>query len=123
MNPLRSSLVASLVAVAGLAVIPIASVHAANELGGSPVAGVCMLSREAVFAQSKVGKAASERLGVLTEQARSQLDTQRKPIETDIQRFQQKSSSLSEAQRKQQGEGEEQTHAMDSGVRRGHGRR
>lgn len=104
MNLLRSSLVASLIAATGLAVIPVSPAHAAEQLGGSPVAGVCMLSREAVFAQSKVGKAASERLGMLAEQARSQLDTQRKPIEMDIQSFQQKSASLSEAQRKQQGE-------------------
>ncbi|HZX70860.1 MAG TPA: OmpH family outer membrane protein [Rhodanobacter sp.] len=104
MNLLRSSLAASLIAAAGLSVLPASPAHAADELGGSPVAGVCLLSREAVFAQSKVGKAASERLGMLAEQARSQLEAQRKPIETDIQNFQQKSSSLSEAQRKQQGE-------------------
>lgn len=103
MNLLRSSLVASLITAAGLAVIPVAPAHAADDLGGSPVAGVCMLSREAVFAQSKVGKAASERLGQLAEQARNQLTAQRKPLDTDIQNFQQKAASLSEADRKQQG--------------------
>ncbi|MEO8809290.1 MAG: OmpH family outer membrane protein [Rhodanobacter sp.] len=103
MNLLRSSLVASLITAAGLAVVPASPAHAADELGGSPVTGVCMLSREAVFAQSKVGKAASERLGQLAEQARSQLANQRKPIDADIQSFQQKAPTLTEAQRKEQG--------------------
>ncbi|MEO7052827.1 MAG: OmpH family outer membrane protein [Rhodanobacter sp.] len=104
MNLLRSSLVAVLAAAAGLAVIPVSPVHAAESLGGSPVAGVCLLSREAVFAQSKIGQAASDRLGQLAEQARSQLAAQRKPLDADIQTFQSKASTLTEAQRKQQGE-------------------
>ena len=103
MNLLRSSLVASLITAAGLAVIPVSPAHAADELGGSPVAGVCLLSREAVFAQSKVGQVASERLGQLAEQARSQLTNQRTPLDTDIQSFQQKASSLNEADRNKQG--------------------
>ncbi len=103
MNLIRSSLVASLITAAGLAAIPVAPAYAADELGGSPVAGVCMLSREAVFAQSKIGKAASERLGQLAEQVRSQLTIQRKPLDADIQSFQQKVGTLSEADRKQQG--------------------
>lgn len=103
MNLPRSSLAAALALATGLFVFPAQPAHAAEELGGSPVPGVCMLSREAVFAQSKVGKAASERLGQLAEQARTGLSNQRKPLDTDIQSFQQKSSTLSEAQRKQQG--------------------
>lgn len=103
MNVLRSSLVASLIAAAGLSALPVAPVHAADDLGGNPVPGVCLLSREAVFAQSKVGQAASQRLKQLAEQAESQLASQRKPLDTDIQSFQQKASSLSEAQRKEQG--------------------
>src|SRR6185312_7468270 len=104
MNLLRSSLVASLITVTGLAALPVSRAYAADELGGSPVPGVCMLSREVVFAQSKVGQAASERLGQLADQSRNQLASQRKPIEADIQSFQQKATSLSEAARKQQGE-------------------
>ena len=102
MNLPRSTLAAALVIATGLSVIP-APAHAADELGGNAVAGVCLLSREAVFAQSKVGKAASERLGQLAEQARTQLANERKPLDTDIQNFQQKAASLSEDQRKQQG--------------------
>lgn len=103
MNLLRSPLLASLIAAAGLSIIPVVPAHAADELGGSPVAGVCMLSREAVFAQSRIGKAASERLGQLAEAARSQLAAQRKPLDADVQAFQQKAATLSEADRKQQG--------------------
>jgi Skp family chaperone for outer membrane proteins len=104
MNLHRSLLAAALVAAAGFSIIPVSPVRAAEGLGGDPVPGVCMLSREGVFAQSKVGQAASQRLGQLAQQARTQLDSQRKPLDTDLQSFQQKAASLSEAQRKQQGE-------------------
>jgi len=104
MNLHRSLLAASLVAAAGLSIIPVASARAAEGLGGTAVPGVCMLSREGVFAQSKVGQAASQRLGQLAEQARTQLDNQRTPLDNDLKSFQQKAGSLSEAQRKQQGE-------------------
>lgn len=103
MNLLRSSLVASLIAVTGLSVVPVSSARAADDLGGNAVTGVCLLSREAIFAQAKVGQAASERLGQLAEQSRSQLASQRKPLEADIQSFQKKQSSLSEAQRTKEG--------------------
>jgi Skp family chaperone for outer membrane proteins len=109
MNLHRPLFVASLLTVTGLAMAPVSSVRAADTggahtLGGNPVPGVCMLSREAVFAQAKVGQAASQRLKQLAEQARSQLDTQRKPLDTDLQSFEQKAKSLSEAQRQQQGQ-------------------
>jgi len=105
MNLIRSSLVASLVAVAGLAAVPVTPVHAAaaNDLGGKPVPGVCFLSREAMFAQSKVGQAASARLQQLAEQSRTQLANQRKPLDTDIQNFEKAAPKLSEDQRKSQG--------------------
>jgi Skp family chaperone for outer membrane proteins len=108
MNLHRSLHLATLVAVTGFAALPATSARAAAAaanptLGGNPVPGVCMLSREAVFAQSKVGHAASARLGALADQSRSQLASQRKPIDTDIQSFEQSAQSLTEAQRKQQG--------------------
>lgn len=99
----RSLLVASLVAAAGLSVLPVSSARAADNLGGDPVPGVCLLSREAVFAQSKVGQAASTRLQQLAEQSRNQLASQRKPLDTDIQAFQQQAPKLTEAQRNEKG--------------------
>lgn len=110
MNMHRPLLVAALAAAAGLAFAPVASsaqtaaAPASNPLGGNPVPGVCMLSREAVFAESKVGQAASERLKQLATQQQSLLENQRKPLDAEIQAFQQKSSTLTEAQRQQQGQ-------------------
>ncbi|WP_225563023.1 OmpH family outer membrane protein [Rhodanobacter sp. DHG33] len=99
----RPLLVAALIATTGLSFATVSPVHAATTpaasgtMGGNPVPGVCMLSREAVFAQSKVGQAASERLKTLAQQ-------QQQPLNTDIQAFQQKAASLTEAQRQQQGQ-------------------
>jgi len=111
MNMHRPLLVAALAAAAGLSLAPVGPARAAttptanaNQLEGNPVPGVCMLSREAVFAQSKVGQAASERLRQLATQQQSLLENQRKPLDADIQAFQQKSSTLTEAQRQQQGQ-------------------
>lgn len=98
----RPLLVASLIVATGLSLAPV-SVRAADDLGGNPVPGVCLLSREAVFAQAKVGQAASQRLGQLAQQARAELANERKPIDTDIQNFQKNAPQLSEDQRKQQG--------------------
>lgn len=103
MNQYRCLLVASLVAVAGLSAAPMNSAHAAEDSNGTPVPGVCLLSREAVYANAKVGQAATARLSQLGEQVRGQLVNERKPLDADIQSFQQKQSSMSDAQRKQQG--------------------
>lgn len=98
----RAWRIAALIVVAALSGLPMPSARAADNLQGNPVPGVCMLSREAVFAQAKVGQAASQQLGQLAEQARNQLAGERKPLDADVQSFQQKESSLSEAQRKEQ---------------------
>jgi Skp family chaperone for outer membrane proteins len=105
MNLHRSVLFASLVAVTGLSAMPVSSVRAAaaDNMSGDAVPGVCMLSREAVFAQAKVGQAANQRLSQLAQQSRDQLVNERKPIDADIQAFEQKAPSLTEAQRKEQG--------------------
>ncbi|MFK2878659.1 OmpH family outer membrane protein [Rhodanobacter hydrolyticus] len=109
MNLHRTLLVAALAAATGLSFAPAASAQgaaapAANPLGGNAVPGVCMLSREAVFAQSKVGQAASDHLKSLAQQQQQSLEAQGKPLDADIQAFQQKAASLTEAQRQQQGQ-------------------
>lgn len=109
MNVRRTLLVASLLAAAGFAITPVTPVQAApatgaDALGGNPVPGVCLLSREAVFANAKVGQAASQHLKQLADQSKAQLDSQRAPLQRDVQDFQKKAPSLTEAQRKQQGE-------------------
>lgn len=55
----------------------------AQGLGGPVVAGVCLLSREAIFANASVGKAASARLQELTRAAQAEIDALRTPIETE----------------------------------------
>lgn len=103
MNFRRSLPIAALIAVTGLSALPVTTARAADTLEGKPVSGVCFLSREAVFAQSKVGEAASQRLNQLAEQARSQMTTQRAPLDADLKSFQDKAATLSEQQRATQG--------------------
>ncbi len=99
----RIALLAVVAAASLFSAIPAA--HAAkHQLGGKVVPGVCMLSREAVIANSKVGKAADSRLKQLAEQSRSQLDSERKPLQHEIQQFQSKAKSMSESERKSKGQ-------------------
>ena len=56
---------------------------AAPPLGGPVVAGVCLLSREAIFANAAVGKAASARLQELTRAVQAEIDGQRPALETE----------------------------------------
>jgi Skp family chaperone for outer membrane proteins len=82
---------------------PFAAVHA-QAAGNIPstgpvVPGVCLLSREAVFANAKVGLAASARLKQLAAQVQGQIDTERKPIDADIQTYRSQQASLSADQR------------------------
>jgi Skp family chaperone for outer membrane proteins len=69
-------------------------------LGGTAVAGVCLLSREAIFANAKVGVAATARLKQLTDQAQAELDTERKPLEAEIQVLQAEAAKLTPEQRR-----------------------
>lgn len=70
--------------------------------GGAPVAGVCVLSREAVLVNSNLGKATDGRLRQLAQQIESQLDTTRKPLDADIQAFRAKAASLNDDERNRQ---------------------
>ncbi|WP_292225337.1 OmpH family outer membrane protein [Brevundimonas sp.] len=73
----------------------------AQGLGGPLIPGVCLLSREAVFANAAAGRAASERLAQLTQAAQAEIDAQRTPLEADAQAFELESARLPEAQRTQ----------------------
>ncbi|MDQ8757558.1 OmpH family outer membrane protein [Sphingosinicella sp. LHD-64] len=53
----------------------------ASLLGGPVVAGVCPLSREAVYTNAAIGRAASARLQELTRTAQGEIDSQRAPLE------------------------------------------
>lgn len=54
-----------------------------TELGGPAVAGVCLLSQQAVLANAKAGVAASARLKQLADQAQAEVDGERGPIQAD----------------------------------------
>lgn len=60
---------------------PAAPAAASQALGGPVVAGVCLLSREAVFANAAVGRAATTRLADLAKTAQAEIDAQRAPLE------------------------------------------
>jgi len=74
---------------------------AAQPLGGAAIPGLCLLSREALFANAAVGKAASARLAQLAQEAQAEVDAERKPLDTDIQAFQAEAAKLTPAQRTQ----------------------
>ncbi|MBN9505339.1 MAG: OmpH family outer membrane protein [Altererythrobacter sp.] len=74
---------------------------AAEPLGGPVVAGVCLLSREAIFANAAVGRAATARLQELTRAAQAEVDAQRQPIEADARALEDQRASLSADQFRQ----------------------
>jgi Skp family chaperone for outer membrane proteins len=85
--------------LAGALALPLAPAHAQSTLGGKSIPGVCMLSRTQVLQESKVGQAADARLKQLADQARSDLDAERKPLTHDIQQFREQAGSMKPAQR------------------------
>lgn len=70
-----------------------------STLGGPAVAGVCLLSRQAVYSNAKVGKAAVERLRALADEVRQELDAERAPIDADLQKYNEEQAKLTDAQR------------------------
>lgn len=68
-------------------------------LGGPVVAGVCLLSREAVFANAKIGVAATARLQQLAREAQAEVDAERRPIEADVAAFRTEAPRLTPEQR------------------------
>jgi len=75
-----------------VAIMPIPSVAqstgAQQGLGGPVIPGVCLLSREALFANAAVAKAATARLSELTRTAQAEIDAQRTPLETEAKALQ-----------------------------------
>lgn len=71
-----------------------------ESLGGPVVPGVCLLSREAIFANAAVGKAASARLTQIAEAAQAEIDAERRPIDADLQAFQAEQARLTPEQRR-----------------------
>ncbi|OYW44778.1 MAG: hypothetical protein B7Z33_10225 [Sphingomonadales bacterium 12-68-11] len=68
-------------------------------MGGPVVPGVCLLSREAIFANAKVGLAANARLKVLSDAAQAEVDALRAPLESEIRQFQAEAGALAPEER------------------------
>jgi Skp family chaperone for outer membrane proteins len=74
---------------------------AGQPLGGPVVPGVCFLSREAIFANALVGKAATKRLQDLAHAAQAQIDAQRTPLETEAKALQGQADSPQARQKRE----------------------
>ncbi len=56
-------------------------------LGGPVIPGLCLLSTQAVIANSAIGKAATSRLQQLTGEAQAEIEALRRPVDADLQAF------------------------------------
>ncbi|MEO0030987.1 MAG: hypothetical protein RIS94_745 [Pseudomonadota bacterium] len=74
----------------------------AQGLGGPVVPGVCLLSREAVVANSKVGVFAGARIKQLAQEAQAEIDAQRKPLDAEAAALRAQAGKLSPDQRRAQ---------------------
>ena len=63
-------------------------------LGGPVLSGVCLLSREAVFANAKVGVAATQRLRQITLDTQTELTTERGPLDAEVTALRTQAASL-----------------------------
>ncbi|MFA7439978.1 MAG: OmpH family outer membrane protein [Sphingomonadaceae bacterium] len=78
-----------------------ATAPAAQPLGGPVIPGVCLLSREAIFANAAVGKVASARLAELTRAAQTEIDAQRTPLEAEARTLEGQAGNAQTQQRRQ----------------------
>ncbi len=62
----------------------------AEGLGGPAVAGVCLLSQQAILVNAKVGAGATQRLQQLMAQAQAEVNRDRAPIDADLKALQAK---------------------------------
>ena len=78
---------------------PIGAVSTPDGLGGPTIPGACLLSREAVLTNAKVGQAATTRLQQIAEEAQGQVNTERKPLDAEITALQAAADKLTSAER------------------------
>lgn len=86
-------------ALAGQSVPAVAP--AAEALGGPVVPGVCLLSRQAVFANAKVATAATARLQQLATEAQTEVNAERAPLDKDQAALEAEFAKLTPEQRTQ----------------------
>lgn len=97
-----------LAAVASAAV-PAVAQQAAQPLGGPVIPGVCLLSREAVFANAAAGKAASARLQELAAAAQTEIEAERQPLEAELRALESQPDNAARRQRAEALAGQWQT--------------
>lgn len=107
------SMLAALTQTLVLAVIAGAAVPAAAQqaqpLGGPVIPGVCLLSREAVFANAAAGKAASFRLQELAAAAQTEIEAERQPLEAELRALESQPDNAARRQRAEALAGQWQT--------------
>lgn len=90
-----------LVAAASLATASTTSAQTpapATQLGGPVIPGLCILGRDALFVNAKVGQAANARLKVLSDQAQAEIDRERTPLDAELKAFEAQAKTLTPAQ-------------------------
>lgn len=98
----KHSILAALTLMAVAAATPPAAAQqapAARPLGGPVIPGVCLLSREAVFANAAAGKAASARLQELAAAAQGEIETERQPLEAQLRALETQPDNAARRQR------------------------
>lgn len=97
----KYSILAALTVAMTSATLPAVAQQAptAQPLGGQVIPGVCLLSREAVFANAAAGKAASARLQELAAAAQSEIETERQPLEAQLRALETQTDNAARRQR------------------------
>lgn len=67
-------------------------------LGGPVIPGLCILGRDALFANAKVGQAATARLKALGDQAQAEIDREQSPLDAEIKALEAQAKTLPAAQ-------------------------
>lgn len=65
-----------------------------NGLGGPEIPGVCLLSRQAVFANAEIGKSASAQIDKMTQEAQAEVIAERKPLEEEARTLESRRGEL-----------------------------
>lgn len=96
----RSASIIALLSVIALPVAAQTAPPAGNQgLGGPLIPGICLLSREAIYANAAIGKAAAARLQQLATEAQAEIEAERKPVDAELKAFRAEAAKLSPEQR------------------------
>lgn len=77
-----------LIAALALSAAPALAQPAATNMGGPLINGVCLLSQSTVLATAKVSVAANQRLQTLKNQAQTEVNSARAPVDADLKQLQ-----------------------------------